>query len=86
MEDSAIIIRGKFMAKPGRQFVIRKEVYNRVQKAFQENGIEFAHRRVAVELPPGMDPSSPQGKAIAEGAAAAVAAQDAEQEGQIGKG
>ena len=49
MEDSAIIVRGKFMAKPGEQFMIRKEVYRRVQEAFKEAGIEFAHRRVAVD-------------------------------------
>ncbi|MEM6988086.1 MAG: mechanosensitive ion channel domain-containing protein, partial [Pseudomonadota bacterium] len=33
MDDDAIVVRGKFMAKPGRQFMIRKEVYVRVQQA-----------------------------------------------------
>jgi len=50
MEDSAMIVRGKFMARPGEQFMIRKEIYNRVQKAFDEAGIKFAHRRVAVDM------------------------------------
>ena len=50
MEDSAMIVRGKFMAKPGEQFMIRKEIYNRVQKAFDEDGIKFAHRRVLVDM------------------------------------
>ncbi len=72
MEDSAMIVRAKFMAKPGRQFQIRKEVYGRVQQAFQENGIQFAHRRVMVDLPPGVDANSPQGKALANAAAAAL--------------
>ena len=50
MEDSAMIVRGKFMAKPGEQFMIRNEIYNRVQKAFDEDGIKFAHRRVLVHM------------------------------------
>lgn len=72
MEDSAIIMRGKFMAKPGQQFMIRKELYMRIQKAFHEQGIKFAHRRVAVDLPSGVEPTSEQGKALAEAAAAAI--------------
>jgi moderate conductance mechanosensitive channel len=51
MEDSAMIIRAKFTAKPGEQFVIRREVYTRVQKAFEEAGIKFAHREVTVHVP-----------------------------------
>ncbi len=77
MEESAMIVRGKFMAKPGKQFMIRKEIYTRVQKAFEENDIHFAHRRVAVELPPGLE-GHPQAQEIAEAAAAAAAAADAE--------
>ncbi|MEM7170901.1 MAG: mechanosensitive ion channel family protein [Pseudomonadota bacterium] len=72
MEDSAMILRAKFMAVPGEQFMIRKEVYTRVQQAFHENGIKFAHRRVTVDLPPQIDPESEQGKSIAEAAAAAA--------------
>ncbi len=51
VDDVGIIIRGKFTAKPGRQFTIRKEVYSRVQKAFKENGIEFARKEVRVQIP-----------------------------------
>jgi len=81
IEDSAIIVRGKFMSKPGRQFMLRKELYNRVQQAFQENGIEFAHRKVTVALPPGLSLSAEDEQRVAEAAgAAAVAAEDAEQE------
>lgn len=50
VDDSAIIVRGKFMAKPGKQFLIKREVYVRVQKAFEENGIAFARRSVIVEV------------------------------------
>lgn len=82
MEESAMIIRGKFMAKPGTQFQIRKELYNRVQKAFQENGIEFAHRRVTVDLPPDMDLSPEHKKEIAEAAGAAASAEEDEKQGR----
>jgi small-conductance mechanosensitive channel len=51
MEDSAMVIRAKFTAKPGEQFVIRREVYSRLQKAFDEAGIKFAHRQVTVHVP-----------------------------------
>ena len=49
--DVGIVIRGKFSTVPGGQFIIRKEVYNRVQKAFEANGIEFARKEVRVHLP-----------------------------------
>jgi len=50
-DDVGMIIRGKFMAKPGRQFVLRKEIYNRVKAAFEANGIDFARREVRVAIP-----------------------------------
>ena len=49
--DVGMVIRGKFMAKPGKQFVLRKEIYNRVKQAFADNGIEFARREVHVAIP-----------------------------------
>ncbi len=49
MDDSALIIRCKFTAIPGKQFVIRREAFTRIQKAFEEKGIKFAPRRVLVE-------------------------------------
>ncbi|MEP5732570.1 MAG: mechanosensitive ion channel family protein [Sulfitobacter sp.] len=51
IDDVGMVIRGKFMAKPGKQFTIRKEIFNRVNAAFAENGIEFARREVRVALP-----------------------------------
>lgn len=52
MEDSAMILRIKFKTIPGHQFLVEKELYRRVQQAFMDNGIEFAHRNVTVYLPP----------------------------------
>ena len=49
MDDSALIIRCKFTAVPGQQFLIRREAFTRIQKAFEDNGIHFAPRRVLVE-------------------------------------
>lgn len=51
VDDVGIIIRGKFTAKPGRQFMIRKEIYSRIQQAFMENGIDFARKEVRVQIP-----------------------------------
>ena len=51
MTDVGIVVRGKFTTKPGEQWAIRKEIYTRVQKAFEENGIEFARREVWVQMP-----------------------------------
>ncbi len=45
-DEVGMVVRGKFMAKPGRQFVLRKEIYNRVHAAFAENGIPFAKRQM----------------------------------------
>lgn len=50
-DDVGIVMRGKFMAKPGTQFTIRKEIYNRVRNEFKANGIEFARREVRVDIP-----------------------------------
>ena len=50
VDDVGIVVRGKYMAKPGKQFQIRKEIYNRVQAEFEANGIQFARREVRVRL------------------------------------
>ncbi len=53
MEDSAMIIRVKFMTKPGEQFVTRKVVYQSIQDLFAREGIHFAHKQVTVRLEDG---------------------------------
>jgi small-conductance mechanosensitive channel len=52
MDDSAMIMRVKFKTVPGRQFIIRREVFQRIQEAFRKEGIQFAHRNVTVYMPP----------------------------------
>ena len=93
LDDSAMIMRVKFKTVPGEQFVVRREVFKRMQEAFHENGIEFAHRNVTVYLPPQQDeskedqdkepekaPSSDRKTLEAAAAAAALAAEQADAE------
>ena len=93
LDDSAMIMRVKYKTKPGQQFVVRREVFRRIEEAFRANGIEFAHRNVTVYLPPevtgaaseeasgdGNAPAAtPNKKIIEAGAAAAIAASQAEE-------
>jgi small-conductance mechanosensitive channel len=66
-EDSALLVRAKFMARPGSApYLIRREAYTRILKAFREEGIQFAHRQVTVLGAPG-------GPATGAGAAAVAA-------------
>ena len=44
MQDSAMIIRVKFMTKPGDQWLVRKKVYQEIRELFAREGIKFAHR------------------------------------------
>ncbi|MEM9603038.1 MAG: mechanosensitive ion channel family protein [Pseudomonadota bacterium] len=77
IDDVGIVVRGKYMAKPGKQFMIRKEIYNRVKAEFDAAGIDFARREVRVAIPSLEDKdtlSEEQKTAIA--AAGAQAAQD----------
>ncbi|WP_170329989.1 mechanosensitive ion channel family protein [Ruegeria arenilitoris] len=83
-DDVGMIIRGKFMAKPGKQFTLRKEIFNRVKAAFKENGIDFARREVRVAIP-GLDDAdhlTEEQKAAIGAAAGEAANQQAEQQAQ----
>jgi small-conductance mechanosensitive channel len=51
IDDRGMVIRGKFMAKPGTQFTIKKEILNRVKTEFAAAGVDFARREVRVEIP-----------------------------------
>ena len=71
MDDSALIVRFKFTAVPGQQYLIRREAFVRIQRAFEAEGIHFAPRRVLVEA------TTPQ-----EAVKAAGAVIDQEEEGK----
>jgi moderate conductance mechanosensitive channel len=46
--DFAVQIRAKMMTLPGEQFVIRRQAYAMIKKAFDENGIKFAFPTVQI--------------------------------------
>lgn len=75
VDDSALVIRAKFTSKPGRQFVIRREAYLAVQRAFAENGIRFADRRVTVHVPEAASMGEEQRERIEQAAASALASE-----------
>ncbi|MEM7522290.1 MAG: mechanosensitive ion channel domain-containing protein [Pseudomonadota bacterium] len=50
MEDSAMILRVKFKAIPGKQFPIRRDLLHRIRAAFREADIRFANREVTVRV------------------------------------
>lgn len=83
MDDSAMIMRVKFTTPPGEQFVMRKEILRRLQEAFKDNDIEFAHRNVTVFMPEndGKETLSPEVRG-----AATAAILNEEQEIVRGKG
>ncbi len=51
MEDSAMIIRIKFMTRPGDQWTTRKLVYQEIRALFEHEDIKFAHKEVTVRIP-----------------------------------
>ena len=50
VEDDAVIIGIKYVTKPGEQFVIRREAYQRILRAFKANGIDLVGRGVVVRV------------------------------------
>jgi small-conductance mechanosensitive channel len=84
MEDSAMVMRVKYKTAPGEQFAIRKEVYRLMREAFEEAGIEFAHRNVTVYMPPDTSQTASNSENTADklqqAAAAAAALLDEQEE------
>ncbi|MBP2551747.1 small-conductance mechanosensitive channel [Neorhizobium galegae] len=52
VEDGTLVIRGKFKARPGRPWLIRRAVLAAVQKGFQEHGIKAVPKPLLNETPP----------------------------------
>ncbi|WP_282076809.1 mechanosensitive ion channel family protein [Epibacterium ulvae] len=77
MQDSAMIIRVKFMTKPGDQWLVRKKVFQEIRELFTREGIKFAHREVTVRLAPDQEGEvSPKKKEAAVGAVQAAIDED----------
>jgi small-conductance mechanosensitive channel len=69
--NSVMVIRVKFTAKPGGQFLIQREAYRRITEALMAKGIHYAHRKIIVELPDNVDAGATGRQKIAEAGAAA---------------
>ena len=63
-----MILRVKFMARPGEQFVLRRELLHRIRTAFAGEGVQFANREVTVHVAGG----GADDPAVREAAAAAA--------------
>lgn len=74
MQDSAMIIRVKFMTKPGDQWLVRKRVYEDIRILFEREGINFAHKEVTVRLADGKvdDLSEKEKKTLTAAAQASI--------------
>ena len=75
-EDSAVVVRAKFVSEPGDwPYLIQREAYNRVLKAFRERGVTFAHQQVTVFAAPGGEAGPVAAPRPARAAAAVLAAE-----------
>lgn len=78
MDDLAMIMRIKFMTRPGDQWAIRRIVFNRIRELFEKNNIRFASREVVVRVDSGSgtshDGASDRSPAAIAAAAAAAGA------------
>ena len=87
MQDSAMIIRVKFMTKPGDQWLVRKKVYEEIRALFAREGIRFAHREVTVRLADGKaDDLTPEQREALTGAVQAAIEDDFEDMRGVGGG
>ena len=77
---SVMVIRVKFKAQSGTQFVIKREAYRRISEALTTKGINYAHRKVIVELPDQVKNTltDESRKTLEAGAAAALLQQEEE--------
>ena len=88
MQDSAMIIRVKFMTKPGDQWLVRKKVYEEIRELFAREGIRLAHREVTVRLADSRteDLSPQQREAITGAVQATIDEEDMNGNGGGGRG
>ena len=51
VEDGTLVVRGKFVAKPGKQSMIRRSVLKAVHQAFRDNGIRVVPKPLTGDAP-----------------------------------
>jgi small-conductance mechanosensitive channel len=72
MEEFNMVVGVKFMTKPGEQWLVRRDAYQKVRDAFEANGIRMAERNVKVAIEGGEHLSEEQRQAVAGAAQEAV--------------
>lgn len=72
MEEFNMVVGVKFMTKPGEQWLVRRDAYQKVRDIFEANGIRMAERNVVVEIQGGEGLSEAERKAAAGAAQAAA--------------
>ena len=65
MEEFNMVVGVKFMTKPGEQWLVRRDAYQKVRDIFEENGIRMAERNVKVEIEGGDTLTEEQRTAVA---------------------
>jgi hypothetical protein len=59
IDDRGMMFRVKFMTHPGDQFVVRREVYSKLQERLAAEGINFAGREVQITIDDSGEGSEP---------------------------
>ncbi len=65
MEEFNMVVGVKFMTKPGEQWLVRRDAYQKVRDVFEANGIRMAERNVKVEIDGGEHLTEDQKAAVA---------------------
>ncbi len=78
MEEYGMRMRIKFMTKPGSQFTIRKLILAKLRKKFEEQGLQFAYRKVSVALPEEIRADAARMQQVGAAVAQAVEEEEAE--------
>ncbi|WP_375230215.1 mechanosensitive ion channel family protein [Roseobacter sp. S98] len=68
MEEFNMVVGVKFMTKPGEQWLVRRDAYQKVRDIFEANGIRMAERNVKVEIEGG-EALTPEQRSAVAGAA-----------------
>jgi len=72
MEEFNMVVGVKFMAKPGDQWIIRRDAFQKIVDAFEANGIRLAERNVKVEVVSDRPLSDDEKQAVAGAAQHAI--------------
>ncbi len=65
MEEFNMVVGVKFMTKPGEQWLVRRDAYQKIRDVFEANGIRMAERNVKVEIEGGEALTEEQRNAVA---------------------